>query len=69
MIPRFSNPKWKESGLWKTAMNAGLEVELAAARAMFEKRDYSSRGLETINAKADFDSNRIDELEQITNTM
>jgi adenylosuccinate lyase len=43
-----------------------LEVELAAAKAMYEKGMIPAEDWETINSKADFDSNRIDELEQVT---
>jgi len=66
MILRYSNPEM--SRLWATEYRyeCWLEVELAAAHAMHEKGLIPTADWEIINAKADFDAARIDELELIT---
>jgi adenylosuccinate lyase len=66
MIPRYSKPEMERIWTLENRYECWLEVELAAARAMFEKGIIPQEDWETINAKADFDSNRIDELELIT---
>jgi len=66
MIPRYSKPEMERIWTVENRYECWLEVELAAARAMFEKGIIPKADWEIINAKADFDTNRIDELEQIT---
>ena len=66
MIPRYSKPEMERIWTLENRYECWLEVELAAARAMFEKGIIPKADWEIINAKADFDTNRIDELEQIT---
>ena len=66
MIPRYSKPEMERIWTLENRYECWLEVELAAARAMFEKGIIPQEDWEAINAKADFDSNRIDELELIT---
>lgn len=66
MIPRYSKPEMERIWTLENRYECWLEVELAAARAMFEKGIIPKEDWETINTKADFDTNRIDELEQIT---
>ena len=66
MIDRYQTPEMQR--IWSTENRYAcwLEVELAAARAMHELGIIPDTDWEQINSKADFDPNRIDELEAIT---
>ncbi len=66
MITRYSKPEMERIWTQENRYECWLEVELAAAKAMYEKGMIPAEDWETINSKADFDSNRIDELEQVT---
>lgn len=66
MIPRYSTAEMDRIWSLQNRYECWLEVELAAARAMHEKGIIPAADWETINEKADFDANRIEELEAIT---
>ncbi|MEN6445153.1 MAG: adenylosuccinate lyase [Candidatus Cloacimonas sp.] len=66
MISRYCKPEMERIWTVENRYECWLEVELAAARAMYEKGIIPQADWEDINSKADFDSNRIDELELIT---
>ncbi|MDD2228892.1 MAG: adenylosuccinate lyase [Candidatus Cloacimonetes bacterium] len=66
MIARYSTPEMQRIWTSDNRYECWLEVELAACRAMHEVGIIPEADWETINAKADFDGSRIDELELIT---
>lgn len=66
MISRYCKPEMERIWTVENRYECWLEVELAAARAMYEKGIIPQADWEDINSKADFDPNRIDELELIT---
>ena len=64
MIPRYSRPEM--SRLWseRSKLDAWLEVELAACEAWCELGQIPQDALEEIKAKADFDLERVQEIEE-----
>ena len=66
MIARYSNPEMQRIWTSDHRYECWLEVEIAACRAMHEVGIIPESDWETINAKADFNATRIDELELIT---
>ncbi len=66
MIPRYSTPEMERIWTTQNRYECWLEVELAACRAMHELGIIPKVDWENISSKADFDANRIDELELVT---
>jgi len=66
MIQRYSNPEMQRIWTSENRYECWLEVELAACRAMHGQGIIPDADWMAINEKADFDANRIDELELIT---
>ncbi len=67
MIPRYTLPEM--GALWseESKFRHWLEVELAVCRAMAEMKQIPMTAWRTIKKKADFDINRINEVEAETN--
>jgi adenylosuccinate lyase len=66
MIQRYSNPEMQRIWTSENRYECWLEVELAACKAMHEQGIIPDEDWAIISEKADFDANRIDELELIT---
>lgn len=66
MIERYSKPEM--SAIWsqKNKYQCWLNVELAACKAMNEKGIVPDEDLQNILSKADFDADKIDEIEKTT---
>lgn len=66
MIPRYSLPEMERVWTLENRYECWLEVELAAARAMHELGIIPTEDYETIASKADFNVERIEEIEAVT---
>lgn len=66
MIKRYSLPEMEHIWTQENRYECWLEVELAAARAMHELDIIPDADWEIIAEKADFNSERIDEIEAVT---
>ena len=66
MIKRYSLPEMEHIWTQDNRYECWLEVELAAARAMHELGIIPDADWEIIADKADFNSERIDEIEAVT---
>ncbi|HOV17358.1 MAG TPA: adenylosuccinate lyase [Candidatus Cloacimonadota bacterium] len=66
MLKRYSRPEMERLWTPEYRYECWLEVELAACRAMHEIGIIPSEDLEQILDKADFDPDRIDEIEAVT---
>ncbi|MCB5229906.1 MAG: adenylosuccinate lyase [Candidatus Cloacimonetes bacterium] len=66
MIPRYSLPEMERVWTQENRYECWLEVELAAARAMHELGIIPSSDYHTIAEKADFNVERIEEIEAVT---
>lgn len=66
MIPRYSLPQMQRIWELQNRYQCWLEVELAAAKAMNELGIVPDEALKDILDKADFDVQRIEEIENIT---
>ncbi|HOZ00450.1 MAG TPA: adenylosuccinate lyase [Candidatus Syntrophosphaera sp.] len=66
MISRYSLPEMERIWTQQNRYECWLEVELAAARAMHELGIIPDADWQTISEKADFDAERIDEIEAVT---
>jgi adenylosuccinate lyase len=67
MIPRYTLPEMGKLWSEKSKFKYWLEVELAVCKAMAEKGMIPKKALQTILKKADFDIDRINEIEAETN--
>ena len=66
MIARYSLPEMQRIWEIRNRYQCWLDVELAAAKAMSEMGIIPKEDYEIIAAKADFDPDRIDEIEAVT---
>ncbi len=66
MIARYSLPEMERIWEIRNRYQCWLDVELAAARAMSEMGIIPKEDYEIIEQKADFDPDRIDEIEAVT---
>jgi len=66
LISRYSLPEMQRIWTQENRYECWLEVELAAARAMHELGIVPDSDWEAISAKADFNSERIEEIEAVT---
>ncbi|MDI3503312.1 MAG: adenylosuccinate lyase [Candidatus Cloacimonadota bacterium] len=66
MISRYALPEMDRIWTQKNRYSCWLEVELAAAKAMHEMGIIPSADFQAINDKADFDEERIAEIEAVT---
>jgi len=66
MIKRYSLPAMERIWSQQNRLECWLEVELAACRAMHESGIIPSADWEQISAKADFDLERVEEIEAVT---
>jgi len=67
MIPRYTLPEMGDLWSEESKFRSWLEVELAVCRAMADHRLIPQKSLKTILKKADFDIERINEIEAVTN--
>ncbi len=67
MIPRYTLPEMGAIWSEESKFRRWLEVELAVCKAMAEMKMIPAKSLQTILKKADFDINRINEIEAETN--
>jgi adenylosuccinate lyase len=66
MIKRYSLPEMERLWTSEYRYECWLEVELAAAKALFELGVIPESDYNTIMEKADFNAERIEEIESIT---
>ncbi|MDP2173097.1 MAG: adenylosuccinate lyase [Candidatus Cloacimonadaceae bacterium] len=66
MIPRYTLPEMERIWTIENRYECWLEVELAAAKAMHELGIVPSKDWKVISEKADFNSDRIEEIEAVT---
>ena len=66
MISRYTLPEMERIWTQEYRYECWLEVELAAARAMHDLGIIPDADWENISGKADFNSERIDEIEAVT---
>lgn len=66
MIKRYSLPEMERIWTVENRYECWLEVELAAARAMFELGIIPEDDYRNISEKADFNAERVDEIEAVT---
>ena len=66
MISRYCLPEMERIWTQQNRYECWLEVELAAARAMFELGIIPEEDWRSISEKADFSCERIDEIEAVT---
>lgn len=67
MIDRYTLPEMGQIWTLKNKYKKWLDVEIAACEAMAELGEIPKEAVEVIKAKADFDVDRIAEIEKVTN--